>query len=71
MTVAQEIIEHEDVEPRSIAECQQRAYWPKRKEAIQAELDSLAKRQVFGSVVLTLPSVKHVGHKWVFAIKRK
>ena len=50
MTVAQEIIEHDD-EPRSVAECQQRAYWPKRKEAIQIELDSLAKRQIFGPIV--------------------
>ena len=33
-TVAQEIIEHDDVEPRSVAECQHRADWPKWKEAI-------------------------------------
>ncbi|PRQ50148.1 putative RNA-directed DNA polymerase [Rosa chinensis] len=69
-TVAQEIIEHDDIEPRSVAECQQRADWPKWKEAIQAELDSLTKRQVFGPVVLTPPSVKPVGHKWVFVRKR-
>ncbi|KAL6558832.1 hypothetical protein OROMI_019182 [Orobanche minor] len=46
-TVAQEIIEHDDIEPRSVEECKQRADWPKWKEAIQAELDSLTKRQVF------------------------
>ena len=62
-TVAQGIIEHDDIEPRSVAKCQQRADWPKWKEAIQAELDSLTKRQVFGQVVLTPPSVKPVGHK--------
>ncbi|KAJ9539390.1 hypothetical protein OSB04_032123 [Centaurea solstitialis] len=45
-TVAHEIIEHDDIEPRSVEECQQRADWPKWKEAIQAELDSLAKRQL-------------------------
>jgi hypothetical protein len=69
-TVAHEIIEHDDIEPRSVEECQQRADWPKWKEAIQEELDSLAKRQVFGPVVLTPPSVKPVGHKWVFVRKR-
>ena len=30
-TVAQEIIEHDDIKPRSVAECQQRANWPKWK----------------------------------------
>ncbi|KAI3707739.1 hypothetical protein L6452_26368 [Arctium lappa] len=69
-TVAHEILEHDDIEPHSVEECQQRANWPKWKEAIQAELHSLAKRQVFGPVVLTPPSVKPVGHKWVFVRKR-
>ena len=69
-SVAHEIIEHDDIEPRSVAECQNRADWPKWKVAIQAELDSLTKRQVFGPVVLTPPSVKPVGHKWVFVRKR-
>ena len=62
-TVAQGIIEHDDIEPRSVEKCQQRADWPKWKESIQVELDSLTKRQVFGPVVLTPPSVKPVGHK--------
>ena len=47
-----------------------RADWPKWKDAIQAELDSLTKRQLFGPVVLTPPSVKPIGHKWVFVRKR-
>ena len=54
---------HDDIEPCPAIECQQRAYWPKWKEAIQAELDSLIKRQVFGPVVLTPLCVKLVGHK--------
>ena len=62
-SVAQEILDHEDVEPRSVAECQRRADWPKWKDAIQAELESLNKRKVFGLVVLTPPKVKPVGHK--------
>ena len=69
-SVAQDIIEHDDIEPRFVEECRQRADWPKWKDAIQAELDSLTKRQVFGPVVLTPPSVKPVGHKWVFVRKR-
>ena len=39
---------HDDVKPRFIAECQQRMDWPKWKDAIQVELDSLTKRKVFG-----------------------
>ena len=50
-SVAQEILDHEDVEPRSVAECQRRADWPKWKNAIQAELESLNKRKVFGPVM--------------------
>ena len=40
------------------------------QDAIQAELDSLKKRQVFGPVTLTPDNVKPVGYKWLFAIKR-
>ena len=44
---ARELIESDDIEPRSVDECQRRADWPKWKDAIQAELDSLTKRTVF------------------------
>ena len=44
--------------------------WPKWKQAIQVELDSLAKRSVYGPVAPTPPNVKPVGHKWVFVRKR-
>ena len=40
------------------------------KEAIQAELNSLSKREVFGPVVQTPKDVMPVGHKWVFVHKR-
>ena len=40
----------EDHEPTSIEECTQRSDWPKWNEAIDAELKSLAKREVFGSL---------------------
>lgn len=69
-SVAQDIIDDDEVEHRSVADCQRRADWPKWKEAIQAELDSLNKRQVFGPVMLCPPNVKPVGHKWVFVHKR-
>ena len=48
-SVANEIINN-DYEPRSITECRQRQDWPKWNEAIQAELASLEKRDVFGPV---------------------
>jgi len=40
------------------------------KEAIQAELNSLAKREVFGPRVQTLEGVSSVGYMWVFVWKR-
>ena len=39
-------------------------------EAMQAELHSLIKRDVFGPVVQTPTSVKPIGNKWVFVRKR-
>ena len=35
--------ENEDHEPRSVEECKKRQYWPKWKDAIQVEVDSLKK----------------------------
>ncbi|KAL0556350.1 hypothetical protein IC582_004863 [Cucumis melo] len=69
--VAHNIIhENEDYEPKSVDECRNRKDWPKWKEAIQAELNSLTKREVFGPVVYTPKGVKPVGFKWVFVRKR-
>ena len=53
----------EDLEPRSVTECQQRNDWPKWQEAIQSELNSLAKREVFGPITQTPNGVKPVGYK--------
>ncbi|KAK2389045.1 putative mitochondrial protein [Trifolium repens] len=64
------IIDNEDHEPRSIKDCRQSENWPKWKGAIEAELNSLHKRQVFGPVVRTPEGVKPVGYKWVFVRKR-
>ena len=68
-SVAQDIIDDDEIESRSVAEYQRRADWLKWKDAIQAELDSLSKRQVFDPVVPCPPNVKLVGHKWVFVRK--
>ncbi|CAL2237733.1 unnamed protein product [Prunus armeniaca] len=69
--VAIDIIkDNEDLEPKTIEECRHRENWPKWKDAIQAELNSLENRKVFGPVVRTPAGVKPVGYKWVFVRKR-
>ena len=40
------------------------------KEAIQAELNSLVKREVFGPVVQTPEDIMPIEYKWVFVRKR-
>jgi hypothetical protein len=59
-----------DPDPKSMVECQQRSDWNKWKEAINSELSSLAKRQVFTSVIPIPHKVHPVGFKWVFTRKR-
>ena len=62
--VAVEIMQQdEDLKPRSVNECRQRNDWLKWKEAIQTELASLEKCEVFGPIVRTPERVKPVGHK--------
>ena len=68
--VALDIIQNDDdPEPQNTNECKQRNDWPKWREAMQAELHSLIKRDVFGPVVQTPASIKPVGNKWVFVRK--
>ena len=50
-------------------ECRKMNDWPKWKEAIQIELNSLTKWEVFGHVVQTPGNIKPVGYKWVFVKK--
>ena len=70
-TVATKILSNDnDNEPQSVDECRLRHDWDKWKVAIQAELDSLKKRNVFGPIVRTPAGVKPVGYKWVFVRKR-
>uniref|UniRef100_A0A2N9I6F2 GAG-pre-integrase domain-containing protein n=1 Tax=Fagus sylvatica TaxID=28930 RepID=A0A2N9I6F2_FAGSY len=59
-----------EIEPQTVEQCRRRNDWPKWKEAIQAELNSLLKREVFGPIVQTPKGVMPVGYKWVFVRKR-
>ena len=61
-SIVQEIM-YNDYKSRSIIKCRQRNDWPKWKEAIQAKLTSLAKRDVFGLVAQTLDNVKPIKFK--------
>src|SRR5438128_1349270 len=58
-----------DPEPKIMAECIKRSDWIKRKEAIEAELLSLKKREVFTAVMPTPRNTFPVGSKWVFVRK--
>ena len=49
-----EIID-EDSEPKTMVECRERSDWVQWKEAIETELRSLNKRQVFGPIAHTPP----------------
>ena len=68
--VAQDIMGHDDVEPRLLLNVNKEQIGLNGNYAIQVELDSLTKRKVFGPVLPTSSSVKPVGYKWVFVRKR-
>jgi hypothetical protein len=59
-----------DPNPKTISECKQRSDWIKWKKAIETELGSLRKREVFSNVIPTPPRTYPVGFKWVFIWKR-
>ncbi|KAL0292007.1 UNVERIFIED_CONTAM: Retrovirus-related Pol polyprotein from transposon TNT 1-94 [Sesamum calycinum] len=69
-SVAVEIMDEDDNDPQTMEECQHRNDWKSWKKAIQDELDSLNKREVFGPIIPTPKGVKPVGYKWVFVLKR-
>ncbi|KAM1104720.1 hypothetical protein EV2_013534 [Malus domestica] len=58
--VATEIMLSDDIEPRFVDECVRKTDWSNWKQAIQVELDSLAKHKVFRLVAPTPPYVKPV-----------
>ena len=59
-----------DPDPKTMAECRKCSDWAKWEEAIQSEIASLNKREVFTPVMTTPPSIFSVGYKWVFVRKR-
>ena len=59
-----------DLDPKSMVECKKRSDRNKWKEAIEAELASLTKREVFLSIIHTPPKTFPVGFKWIFVRKR-
>ena len=59
-----------DPEPKTMAECIKCSDWIEWKEAIEAELHSLKKREVFSSVIPTPRNIFPVGSKWVFVRKK-
>jgi len=64
-TMIAEILEN-DRDPRTMAECKTHPDWNQWKDAIQVEISSLTKRQVFSQVIPAPPQVFRVGFKWVF-----
>ncbi|KAL0323103.1 UNVERIFIED_CONTAM: Copia protein [Sesamum angustifolium] len=69
-SVTVKIMDEDDNDPQTMEECQHRNDWKSWKKAIQDELDSLNKREVFGPIIPTPKGVKPVGYKWVFVRKR-
>jgi hypothetical protein len=59
-----------DSDPKTMAECKQRSDWIKWKEAIEVEVDSPRKREVFSNVLHTPSRTYPVGFKWVFIWKQ-
>ena len=53
-----------------MTECKKRSDWDKWKVAIETEIASLYKREVFSAVVPTPPGIFPMGYKWVFIRKR-
>ena len=60
----------EDFEPKFVHKCRQRNNCTKWKDAIQVELTSLEKREVFKPIIQTPEGIKPVGDKWIFVRKR-
>lgn len=58
-----------DSEPTSLEEAKTSPEWPQWHRAIEAEYNSLRKRQVFGPLATNL-TTKPIGHKLVFTRKR-
>jgi hypothetical protein len=58
-----------DHDHKTMVECKQRSDWIKWKEATNAEIDSIRKREVFSNVIPTPLRIHPIGFKWVFIRK--
>ncbi|KAL0430677.1 UNVERIFIED_CONTAM: Retrovirus-related Pol polyprotein from transposon TNT 1-94 [Sesamum radiatum] len=63
-------MDKDENDPQTMEECRHRNDWKSWRKAIQDELDSLNKREVFGPITPTPKGVKPTGYKWVFVRKR-
>jgi hypothetical protein len=59
-----------DPDRKTMVECKQRSDWIKWKKRIEAELDSLRKREVFSNVISTPSRAYPVGFNWVLSENR-
>jgi hypothetical protein len=59
----------DEIEPQIVEERWHKNDWPMWKEAIQAELNSLAKHEAFRPVVHTPKCVVLIWYTWVFVTK--
>lgn len=66
--VAREI-NNDTPDPLTVVEAQIRADWPQWKAAIKFELDSLIKRQVFGTLKPIQGDTTYTGYKFTFVCK--
>ncbi|CAM6082427.1 unnamed protein product [Calypogeia fissa] len=57
-------------DPKTIKEAQNSHDWLEWEKAINSELDSLIKRQVFGPIVPASPNTHLTGYKWTFVKKK-
>ena len=55
-----------DADPKTMVECKKHSNWTQWKEAIQDEIASLTKREVFTFAIPTPLKVFTAGFKWVF-----
>jgi len=68
--IALNIINDIEDQEKFISVCWQRNGWPKWKDIIEVEFDSLVKWKDFGPVFHTLECVKPVRYKWIFVQKQ-
>jgi hypothetical protein len=59
-----------DLDPKSMVECRKRSDWNQWKEAIEKEIASLYKREVFSEEMLTPKCIFPVRYKCLFVRKR-